>query len=177
MTTRLNQCSARFYSRIFKPLLLFVLSAALLSACGFKLRGAYTLPEAMQSTYVEHQQINADLVRSLKTVLKASDVKLAEAKGTGTAVLKLFKEVKSKRTVSVDSKGRAREYTLTYSLGFSLISGQNKILIPGQVISIERDFLFDPEDVLGNSRGEFQLYEEMQEDLVRLLLLRLQSKA
>ena len=135
-----------FRTGVVKQFLLFVLSAALLSACGFQLRGAYTLPEAMQSTYIEHQ-VSADLIRSLKISLKASDVNVSETKSTDAAILKLFNEQKSKRTVSVDAKGRAREYTLSYSLGFSLSSAQNKSIIPEQSILIERDFLFDPEEI------------------------------
>jgi len=174
---KLSSHSKAYGNKAVLQLCMLVLSAALLSACGFKLRGAYTLPVVMQTTYIESPQISADLVRSLKVALKASDVNISETKTEDAAVLKLFKEVKSKRTVSVDAKGRAREYTLTYSLSFALNSEQNKFTVSDQSIRIDRDFLFDPEDVLGNSRGESQLYEEMQQDLVRLLLLRLQSKA
>jgi LPS-assembly lipoprotein len=81
----------------------------------------------------------------------------------------------------VDSRGRAREYTLSYAISFSLNGPQpvtgDVFRIEQQDLRIERDFLFDPEDVLGNARGESQLYEEMRQDLVRLILLRLQSKA
>ena len=158
-----------------KPFLVLVLSVSLLN-CGFQLRGAYELPAAMQVTYIDYLQINSDLIRSLKIALKASDIKITDIKTDDAAVLKLYKETRNKRTVSVDAQGRAREYTLTSALRFS-VSTKQQFEITEQVIRIERDFIFDPQDVLGNSRGESQLYEEMQQDLVRLLLLRLQSKA
>lgn len=158
-----------------KQCLVLVLGVSLLS-CGFKLRGAYELPAAMQVTYIDQQQANADFLRALKIALQASDIKITHIKTDDAAVLKLYKEIKDKRTVSVDSQGRAREYTLSYALSFSVIARQYKFEIAPQTVRIERDFIFDPEDVLGNSRGESQLYEEMQQDLVRLLLLRLQSK-
>ena len=157
--------------------LLLIFSVSLLSSWGFKLRGAYELPAAMKVTYIESAQINADLVRTLSIALKASKIKIVENKSADAAVLRLYKEHKEKRIVSVDSQGRARENTLTYALSFSLVAKQPMFEIAEQTISIERDFIFDPEDVLGNSRGESQLYEEMQEDLVRLILLKLQSKA
>jgi LPS-assembly lipoprotein len=172
----LNFKLSEYRTKLLKQFLLFVLCVSLVN-CGFKLRGAYELPAAMQVTYIDHLQVNSDLVRALKIALKASDIKVADTKTDDVAVLRLHKETRDKRTVSVDSQGRAREYTLTYALRFSVIAGQQNFEIAEQVIRIERDFIFDPEDVLGNSRGESQLYEEMQQDLVRLLLLRLQSKA
>lgn len=157
--------------------LLYLLCLSMLNACGFKLRGEYNLPVAMQETYIEAAQDKPDLVRALKLSLKASDVRVLPTATAEAAILKLFNERKTKRIVSVDSRGRAREYTLTYSISFKLLAAQANFEIDEQNISIERDFLFDPEDVLGNSRGESQLYEEMQQDLVRLILLRLQSKS
>jgi len=172
----LNFKLSEYRAKLLKQFLVFLLGVSLVG-CGFKLRGAYELPEAMQVTYIDSLQVSSGLVRALKIALKASAVKIADIKTNDAAILKLYKEARDKRTVSVDAQGRAREYTLTYALRFSVLSGQQKIEIAEQIIRIERDFIFDPEDVLGNSRGESQLYEEMQQDLVRLLLLRLQSKA
>jgi LPS-assembly lipoprotein len=149
----------------------------LVSACGFKLRGAYQLPAAMQVTYLESADKNATISRALKRRLEASDIKMAENVADDVAVLRLFNEIKSKRIISVDSKGRAREYTLTYGISFSVKALGVRFEIEKQDIRIDRDFVFDTEDVLGNSREESRLYEEMQQDIIRLILLRLQSKA
>lgn len=172
LSFKLSACRAK----LFKQFLVLILGASLLS-CGFKLRGAYELPAAMKVTYIDQTQLNVDMFRALKRTLKSSNIKVMDIKTDDAAVLRLYNVNKGQRTVSVDSKGRAREYTLSYALNFTLISRQHEFEIAEQAIHIERDFIFDPEDVLGNSRGTSQLYEEMQQDLVRLLLLRLQSKA
>lgn len=172
LNLKLSECR----TKLFKQLFVLVLGVSLLS-CGFKLRGAYELPAAMKVTYVDQQNANADLVKALKVALKSSDIKISDIKTDEAAVLRLYKVSKGQRTVSVDSRGRAREYTLSYTLSFTLIARRHAFEIAEQTIRIERDFIFDPEDVLGNSRETSQLYEEMQQDLVRLLLLRLQSKA
>jgi len=154
-----------------------VMCFLLLAGCGFKLRGAYKLPVEMQVTYVDAAQKDSSLIRALIRGLKASDIKIAENATADIAILKLTKESRSKRIVSVDASGRAREYTLTYGIDFQVKALAGKFEIKNQTISIDRDFQFDTEDVLGNSREESQLYEEMQQDLIRLILLRLQSKA
>lgn len=160
-----------------KSSIVFVMCFLLLSGCGFKLRSAYKLPVEMQVTYVDAAQKNSTLTRALIRSLKASDIKIVESIADDIAVLKLSQESRTKRIVSVDANGRAREYTLTYAIGFQVKAIESKFEIENQNVSIDRDFQFDTEDVLGNSREESQLYEEMQQDLIRLILLRLQSKA
>jgi len=163
----------KYLQRSIIGLLLLVL----LTSCGFKLRGAYQLPAAMQITFVDAAQVSPELSRALIRNLKSSNIKIVLNEADDAAVLKLFKETKTKRIVSVDANGRAREYTLTYIINFSVKAQAGNFEIESQEIRIDRDFVFDTEDVLGNSREESQLYEEMQQDLIRLILLRLQSKA
>ena len=162
---------------LFAKVVTWFLLPALLISCGFHLRGAYQLPQEMNSTYVDTSDDSSDLVRSLKRNLKASGISILDKAVDEAAVLKVGNAQKSKRIVSVDSRGKAREYTLTYSIVFSVSFAQTDFEISEQTISINRDFLFDTEDVLGNSREEAQLYTEMQQDAVRLMLLRLQSSA
>lgn len=162
---------------LLKQLFFGLLFSALLTSCGFQLRGAYKLPAAMQTTFIEAVQDNSELLRALKRSLKSSDIILLDEPSSEAATLKLGKEQKSKRIVSVDSQGRAREYTLIYSISFSVNASEMDFELAEQTISLSRDFLFDTEDVLGNSREELQLYKEMEQDIVRLILLRLQSKA
>ncbi len=174
------QQSNRFFRSSYPALwLVGLLCAVLLSGCGFKLRGAYQLPEAMQTTRVEAAQPKSDFIRSLKRGLKSSGVRLvdetADNTADNTAVLRVYNEKKSKRIVSLDSNGRAREYTLIYAVSFSVKALTQVFEVPEQTVQIDRDFVFDTEDVLGNSREETKLYQEMEQDIVRLILLRLQS--
>ncbi len=149
---------------------------AMLNACGFQLRGAYKLPAAMSTTYVKTVPENTAMSRPLIRFLRASNIKIVSTTEDDAATLTLFKEKKSKRIVSVDAKGRAREYTLTYAISFQVATSTG-FEMQEQQVSIERDYVFDTEDVLGNSRQEAQLYDEMRMDLLRLILLRLQSRA
>ena len=152
-----------------------LLILSLLSACGFHLRSAYQLPAAMQMTYIEAPRPESEFVRALKRGLRASGIQLVNQGSDNAAVFSLLKENRSKRIVSVDARGRAREYTLSYKIVFKISAPDSDFHIKEQQVQIERDFVFDTEDVLGNSREESRMYAEMQQDLVRLVLLRLQS--
>ncbi len=153
-----------------------VFAMLLMAACGFQLRGAYQLPQAMSSTYIESAS-QSELVTELARSLQNSGIEVLSQPVETAAILKLHNEQKSRRVVSVDARGRAREYTLIYALRFSVKNASAGFSLDDQTLSIERDFLFDPEDVLGNSRGQDELYADMRQDLVRLVMLRLQSRA
>ncbi len=163
-------------SRDWQPFRLLVLLVCFVSlqACGFHLRGAYQLPESMATTFLETSNDNSELVRFLRRALLASDIELVESKDSAQAHLRLLAEQQSKRVLSVDSRGRAREYELSYSVDFVLAT-QDRVLIPQQRLTLTRDFLFDTEDVLGKGREEAMLIRDMQQDMVRLIMLRLQA--
>lgn len=164
----------------FKPVLArvlpgfwLVLFLTLLASCGFQLRGAYRLPEVMAKTYIQSPNRNTELIRHLKRNLKASDIQLTDSKHEATGILQLADEKNSKRVLSVDSRGKAREYELSYEISFELRSIDDRVVYPRQTVKLERDFLFDTQDVLGKGREEATLIEDMQQDMVRLILLRL----
>ena len=144
-----------------------------LDGCGFHLRGAYPLPESMSATYIKASNQNSELVRHLKRTLKASDIELVDNEKQATSILDIGAEKQSKRVVSVDSRGRAREYELRYEINFELRSAERQVELERQVLTLVRDFLFDTEDVLGKGREEAILVRDMQQDIVRLMMLRL----
>ena len=156
-----------------------ILSLCCLSlvACGFHLRGAYQLPVQMQQTYVDASNQNSELVRSLKRSLKANDIETLDSKQNAQATLRIFNETNQKRVISVDAQGRAREYQLIYKVSVSLNTDDDAVKMDAQNLELSRDFLFDTEDVLGKGREEATLIKDMQQDMVRLIMLRIQALA
>lgn len=163
--------------------LLLVTCNVLLPSCGYHLRGAYQLPPQMATTVIKADNMNSELVRSLKRGLETSGVTVIKpvvvhdgdsSTKSSAAVLRIVKETHDKRVLSVDALGRAREYDLQYEIVVEL-SGADGLLVPEQTLQMSRDFLFDPEDVLGKSDEEADILRDMQQDMVRLILLRLQA--
>ena len=146
-----------------------------LASCGFHLRGAYRLPVQMDDTYIKSADKNSELVQVLKRTLTASNINIVETKQQAQAVLSVFNELQNKRVISVDTQGRVQEYELNYQVSFDVAATDSDFIIEEQTIKLQRDFLFDTEDVLGKSREEATLIKEMQQDAVRLIMLRLQA--
>ncbi|MDQ1363013.1 MAG: LPS-assembly lipoprotein [Pseudomonadota bacterium] len=165
--------------------LLLVTCSFLLPSCGYHLRGAYQLPPQMAITVIRADNMNSELVRSLKRSLETSGIHIVQNvtdtngvvdEKSQATVLRVIREKQGKRVLSVDSKGRVREYELHYAIAIEL-SGAGNFFVPEQTLELSRDFLFDPEDVLGKSDEEADLLRDMQQDMVRLIMLRLQAVA
>lgn len=161
--------------KIITAMILPALLLVLLTGCGFHLRGAYQLPASMAKTYIQAANQNSEFIRSLKRRLKANEIILVENIEDATAILKVSSETQDKRILSVDSKGRAREYELSYAISFNVQASNSDFSVDRQTLKLQREFLFDTEDVLGKGREESTLIKDMQQDMVRLILLRLQS--
>ena len=84
-------------------------------------------------------------------------------------------EKKSKDILSVDENGKVREYELILQVGIKLSDADGEVIIRNQEIRLSRDFLFEINDVLGKSSEREQIYQEMREDIARLIIYRLQA--
>jgi LPS-assembly lipoprotein len=162
------------FSGLMSLTLTFLIVFALTS-CGFHLRGAYRLPTQMAVVFLKAEDNNGEVVRILKRTLKASNINIVETKEESQAVLSLSQRKQSKRVISVDTQGRVLEYELNYQINFSVKAIDSDFEINEQTIKLQRDFLFDAEDVLGKGREEATLIKDMQQDIVRLIMLRLQA--
>ena len=146
-----------------------------LSSCGFHLRGDYKLPSQMASTYIKADDKNSELVRVLARSLKTSNVNVVATQQQAQSILTIANEKQEKRVLSVDTQGRAREYEISYQIDLNVSAVESDFSIAEQTLKLQRDFLFDTEDVLGKSREEDTLIKDMQQDMVRLIMLRLQA--
>jgi LPS-assembly lipoprotein len=154
------------YRSVFTLLLL--LSA---SACGFQLRGAVELPAVLQPVYL-YGAGEEELAHQLAVLLKENNTVLADAEAQAASRLKIVSQKQTRRILSVDSRGRAREYELNYSVLYQLSSEH---INADNVVKLRRVLAFDPDNVLGASNEEQTLYRDMQRDAARLILQQLEA--
>ena len=65
---------------------------ALLSACGFHLRGEVELPPVLQETYLESKNPYTGMARALRVELEAAGGRIVETSEHATAVLHIVRE-------------------------------------------------------------------------------------
>ena len=148
--------------------------AALLSACGFHLAGKADLDPVFEHTYVTYKGAGEKMAKLVEERLKANKNDLVELEDASAIVTVLY-ERRDRDVLSVDEEGKVREYELVLHVGVSVKNAEGARLIQDQNIRLSRDFLFDIDDVIGKGREQNVIYQEMREDVSRLILYRLQA--
>ena len=157
--------------RALAGLLFALCAAALLSACGFHLRGAVELP--FPSLYVNVSNAS-QFGHELKRALRASDVRLTDNPKDAGATLRILSELRERQILSLGGQGRVREYQLRYRLAYQVTNAKGVITPPTEIV-LKRDISFNDSDVLAKESEEALLYRDMQQDAVQQLLRRLQA--
>lgn len=154
-----------------KRLTVALLCAALLSACGFQLRGQVDLPYA--SLYIALPESNTLRAKLARSIGASSKTTLAPGAAASQAVLGFTGDSMAKNVLSLSSAGRVREYQLVRTLGFRIYDPAGRDLIPPAQIVVRRDFTFDDSQVLAKQGEEALLVKDMEDDIVQQLLRRL----
>ncbi len=149
-------------------------TALMLSSCGFQLRGTNGQSELPFKTIYLGIAENSPLGIELRRNIRASGntVVVNEPK-EAQAIIEVLNESREKATLSLDTRGRIREYSLYYKLRFRVKDGADKELLAPTEITLKRDLSFNEEQIIAKEKEEEMLYRDMQTDLVQQILRRL----
>lgn len=147
-----------------------VASMLSLTACGYHLRGAVDIPEEMKSVYVEGA--GSQLQREMKQSLRYSDGRLVGAPSQAGMVIKVLKDDMRRRVLALDSQGKAIEFELTYTVNYSLLDPQGKVLLKQQDLEIDREYFNSQQDILAKNNEEAVIRDEMYRQAVRSIISR-----
>ena len=163
--------------QVFFRSLVLLLVLGGLSACGFHLRGEVKLRPGLEQVRLSGVSPHSELGRMLVRGLEGAGARVLGPEATGPAAeLRILDTGRQRRVLSVRATGKVQEYELAQRLAFEVRAADGSTLLPRQTLRATRDYLYDPNDPLGKSGEEAILYREMQSDLVRLLLRRLEGR-
>ncbi|MGF1695011.1 LPS assembly lipoprotein LptE [Vibrio lamellibrachiae] len=148
----------RLTSNSFK-LACIVLTASLLSACGFQLRGDYSVPEELSTISVTSYDQYSTFTRVVKNQLRLNDVELISP-NKDTPNIHLASESVGERTLSLYQNTRAAEKELTFHASY-------RVTIPevGEKTfstSVTRSYLDNPLTALAKSVERDMIEDEMR---------------
>lgn len=150
------------------------LMAAVLAGCGFQLRGSngqYNLPfHSIWLSFNEASPLGTELKRNLRA---GDSVRIEPDASKAEALFDVISESRGKAILSLNSLGRVREYSLSYTLVFQVRDANNRQLLAPTEITLRRNIAFDESQVLAKESEEALLYRDMQSDLVQQILRRL----
>ncbi len=148
------------------------LSGALVS-CGFQLRGSHTLPiDRLFLALPVNSPVGAEITRVVRASTNASVV---TDRKEAQAILELLGEQREREVLSINAQGRAREYQLRLRTTFRVVDSQGLELITPTTLLARRDIAFNESELLAKESEEALLYRDMQSDLVRQIVNRLQG--
>ena len=172
-----NQAADNQWPRTLAFAFLAMVLMSLLHACGFQLRGAVSLSKDMSPVYIEKNSY-FDLAREIKDVLSSNAIKTVDSAKSSKSQLILSRVDKSRRVLSVDGDGRAKEYLLTYRVTFEIkrkLLSDDKFESRHDTISLSRSLLFEPDAVLAVVNEAEAIYKDIEREVAGLILLKLQS--
>jgi outer membrane lipopolysaccharide assembly protein LptE/RlpB len=169
MTSRQRSAPAFRYAQL---VLVMLLAAALVSACGFRLRGSTaavaTFPEDFRQIYVEAP---VEISDELAIFLERGGATVSKSQAEADAVMKVQSEDYQQRVVAVDATtGKAREFELVYTLDFSVRMKNGIMLVLPEHITIRRVFVFDPTAVIGATQNVEALRVDMRRDAAERMI-------
>ncbi|MEZ9657712.1 MULTISPECIES: LPS assembly lipoprotein LptE [unclassified Vibrio] len=136
-----------------------VLTVSLLSACGFHLRGDYSVPEELNKISVTSYDQYSTFTRMMKGQLRMNDVEIVPP-AENTPNLHIISESVGERTLSLYQNTRAAEIELTFNASY-------RVTIPDLgsktfSTSVTRSYLDNPLTALAKSVERDMIEDEMR---------------
>ena len=147
-----------------------VVLALALTACGFQLRGSYSLP--YESIYIGVPDVSV-IGAGLKRQIRASGTRLADSAKDAQATFLQTAEAREPVILALSGSGRVREKRFRYRYGYRVVDDKGRDLIAPGVIELTRDMTYDDSNVLSKELEEGILWRDMENDLVQQLMRRL----
>jgi len=146
-----------------------------LSACGFHLRDALQLPPDLGPLRVQSQDRYSPLAESLAEALERAGATPAAEDATDVATLQVISEKWGNTPLSVDSFGRAQEYTLRYAVFFRMTRADGSELVPQQALELSRDYVSVATRSAGTDSEREILANELRREMVTSILRRIDA--
>jgi len=154
-----------------------LVAGALLSACGFQMRGAFALPAELVPVYIDADR-GSEVGGQLRQLLRRNNVAIAEDRKAAASVIEIAGEERQRRVLTVSAAtADVDEFELRYTTRWLLRdSGEDRRALTNlETVETIRDYTFDREAVLAKQSEEAELLERMQEDTALRILYRIQA--
>lgn len=160
-----------------RTLLSLMALAPVVSACGFRLRGAPDFPFA--SIYLR-AGANSAFARELQRNLVTAGAKLRVLRDPAKpedaqVVWQLMGESRERIVISKNAAGQVRDLLLRYRMTFRLVGTDSREWIAPVELEQERDMSYDETLALAKDQEAEVIYQTMQSDLVQQVIRRLAS--
>ncbi len=163
-------------NKLFNQIILLILMVSLLSACGFRLRGASNLPNTIKYAVIDGVAQYSEVGLAIKQQLESSGAKVLSTADVDTVHFVVLQNKFTRRVLSVDASGTANEYELAYDFSMRVQDPKGKWLVAERPINLNRNYIYDPSNALAKSDEELTIKSQMVSLAVRQSMRRIGIK-
>jgi LPS-assembly lipoprotein len=152
--------------KLTAPLALAVLT---LTACGFHLRGAVTVPAELSPVYVESKggsEVRTAMLRSLD----AGQIPQASSAAQARTLIRVLGESRSSRVAAVDRSGKVLARELRLRVAFDAVGPDGVERMKEKTLYLTRTFNNADVEVLGKALEEDLIYQDLADDAAERIL-------
>jgi len=153
----------------FRALIQILVAAALVTGCGFHLRGNLPLPDELKVIAVSSP--DGQMREQMVNALEASGAQVVD-EAAAQSVLDMYEVVFDRKVRTIDTRGKVTGYTLRYDVSYRVLNAEGDELRDTS-LAIQRDYNFEPEQVLQAEEEEEALREDMVEELSQRIMRQL----
>ncbi len=155
-------------------LVTMLMALSLVTACGFKLRGAVEIPSNLSPVYVETPG-NSTVGGILRERFQLSGVQQATSPKDARTLVRIISETRRSRVGALDRNGKIIATELFLNLSFDARDATGKVLVEPRALEIPRTFENADVEVLGKQLEAEILYTEMAQDAATQVLAMLRA--
>lgn len=144
---------------------------AVVTACGYHLRGQGDAALSFATVAVEGGENDPLLVERIKDMFARSNITVVE-QGFERRV-EVIAANQSRKASAVAAAGTIATYALDYAMTFSFFDAQGKKILDNVRVASHREYEFNEQEVLGKDEEQALLLKDMRGDLVRDMMRRI----
>ena len=154
-------------------LVLSLLLAAFLPACGFQLRGTADLP--FKTIYMPPANTPGAALDLRRNIQAGTRTTVVDDPKNAEAVLEFTQESRDKVILSLTGGGKVNEFELQYRVSFRVHDNKGGEFVPTSTVFLKRAVTFSDTDVLSKEKEDQQIYRSMESDMVQQIMRRLEA--
>ncbi|MGD9152263.1 MAG: LPS assembly lipoprotein LptE [Gammaproteobacteria bacterium] len=162
--------------KILKQTSILIITALLLTGCGFHLRGTQPWPPQLRVMYLQSNSPYSDFTKQLKNALRLSKVKLVNDPRQALIILYISQEHFYTNQTTVASTAQTRNYNATYTITYSLQNKYGNTIVKPKSVSATDTITVNQNEILENSNKLDITKQTLIRNLIMKLMFQLTSK-
>ena len=152
--------------------LAITVTSLLLLGCGFQLQNSANFVGKLETLYIQTTDPYTVFYQTMKRKMVDNGIEITTERAAADFVLTIHADETDQRILSVSGRNTPREYEVYYLVKWSLTKG-NQIIIQPTTNNRFQDYTFDQRQLLGKSTESRIIQESLAEDIVQMILVKL----